>query len=1102
MEKSKLISAVRKCSLLLLVAFLVACQSDTGQENTSDTFRMRENTGIDFRNTIEEKYDTFFEFFSYVYNGGGVAAGDINNDGLVDLYFTGNEVQDRLYLNEGDFEFKDISTSAGIDQHRGWCNGVTMSDVNQDGWLDIYISRGGWKDSPSLRANLLYINNQDGTFTERAAEFGLNDTGHSNHSVFFDMDNDNDLDMYLVNRPEVFNIPLSQMYERSLNPPDYSRDKLFMNDGTNHFKEVSLERGIKNYGYSLGVVAGDVNHDGWTDIFVANDYSTPDHLYINRGDGYFEDMIDSAMNHSSLYSMGVDLADFNNDQMEDFIVMEMRPTDYVRSKVSMPSMDVQGFRAIVDAGMHKQYMHNMVHMNQGKLHFSEVSQLVGLAKTDWSWSVLFQDMDNDGKRDVFITNGMRRDSFDGDSKGRLTKYIQENKHKYQTPDDLFGEEFSNIIDVFNAIKLPNYLYLNQGNYAFRQEESAAFAQESFSNGAVVADLDNDGDLDIVTNNIEDRAFVLENTRPVRNWLKVSLDGPGNNRFGLDAKVYVYSGLGVQYFQQKTTRGYLSSQDPVIHFGLDSIRQVDSVVVVWPDKRRNVQYHVPSNTRLSVDYQRAAPGPKGSPRKTFFSEVTKQVLKEGFVHQDNEVDEYREQVLLPHEFSKNGPKLAKADLNGDGLEDFYMGGSRGNPGTLFFSTPNGWKKQAMPAFQSDLQYEDADAVFFDFDGDGDQDLFVASGGSDLPSGDPLYQNRLYRNNRGAFIRVNFPGAAYNSSAVLAADFDRDGDLDLFVGGFVQTNRYPHADKSSFFRNDRGTFVEVTDTWLPNPELGIVYDATLADLDTDGQEELVIVGEWMPVTVLSYADGRIRDITATFGLTQTVGWWNAIHAADLDGDGDADLVGGNLGENYKFQVDGTNEFKVYASDFDQNGTFDVFLANQKDNKLLPVRGRECSSQQMPLIKAKYPSYNEFAKAELDEILGDGIKTATQYQVDVLSSVLLRNDGGVFTPVELPREAQFSTINSIVTEDLNGDGLEDLLIGGNRFNSEVETTPSDASLGLLMWNKGVMQFEAVPATHSGLYLSGNVKDLHLLNGKGSTFLLSTENQGPIRVLKLTKN
>ena len=1084
------------------VTFLLGCNTQTQQEKPKEKkepFQIRENTGIDFSNTINETYDTFFEFFSYVYNGGGVAAGDINNDGLVDLYFTGNQVQDKLYLNKGNFEFEDISTKSGIAQHSGWCNGVTMSDINQDGFIDIYISRGGFQQGPAERANILYINNQDGTFSEKSEEYGLADTGYSNHATFLDVDNDNDLDMYLINRPASFNLPLSVMAERAANPPDFSRDKLYINDGSAHFSEVALERGIKNFGYSLGVVAGDVNDDGWIDIFVTNDYSTPDHLYINQGDGYFKDELHTSMNHTSLYSMGVDLADFNNDQMEDFIVMEMRPTDYVRSKVSMPSMDVAGFKAIVAAGMHKQYMHNMLHMNQGQTKFSDVSQLSGLAKTDWSWSPLWYDLNNDGKKDLFITNGMRRDSFDGDSQDRLTSHIEENKEKYKTPQDLFGSGFKDIIEVFNPIKLPNYYYVNKGNFEFEQVESSALSMTSFSNGSIVADLDNDGDLDVVTNNIEDPAFVLENIGATGNWLKVNLKGPEKNKFGMGAKIYVYSDLGTQYFQQKTTRGYLSSQDPMIHMGLDSITTVDSVVVVWPDRMRSVAKNVKANSVAEIKYQNANTFEYEKQDNTLFSEVTNEVLATNYSHQDNTVDEFREQVLLPHQFSKSGPKMAVEDINGDGIEDFFVCGSRNSPGKLYLSSSEKWNVKTIQAFEADKLYEDSDATFFDYDKDGDLDLFVASGGSDQPEGNPLYQNRLYQNTDGNFAKVPFPKTAFNSSNVLASDFDEDGDLDLFVGGYVKTNRYPNSDKSSFFRNDGDAFMDVTDDWFPESNLGIVFDATTANLNQDEKEELVIVGEWMPITILNFNGSNFENISTQFGMDSTTGWWNSISAADLDGDGDEDLIAGNLGENYKFKVDGKNEFKVFADDFDENGTYDVFLANKKGDKLLPVRGKECSSQQMPVINSKFPTYNSFAKAELDEILGEKIQTSTQFKVDIFSTVILENNNGTLSPIVLPKEAQFSTVNSMVVEDFDQDGRLDLLLAGNRFDSEVETTPSDASLGLLMINKGDMNFAPVPATKSGLYLSGNIKDVNWIAGK---YLISSENEGPIRIHQLNKD
>ncbi len=1095
------------CSLSFIAILNSGCSEQNNSSSTdsgNDFFELKNRTGVNFSNDITETYATFFEFFPNVYNGGGVASGDVNNDGLIDLFFSGNQVEDKLYINKGDFKFKDISKKAGINKH-GWSNGATMVDVNQDGWLDIYVARGGFNEIPSVRQNVLYINNQDGTFTEKAEEYGLADQGYSMHTVFFDMDNDNDLDMYLMNRASDFYIPLSDMYDRNLNPPLANTDKLFMNDGNHNFIDVSEERGIKNYSYSLGIVAGDINNDGWTDIFIANDFSTPDILYMNKGNGYFENKVDEAMNHISLYSMGVDLADFNNDLMEDYMVMEMRSTDYIRSKVSMPSMDVAGFNAIVDAGMHKQYMHNMLHMNIGDTKFSEVSQLCGVAKTDWSWSSLFYDFNNDGLKDIYVTNGIRRDPMNGDSKLKLQEYVEKNKGKFENPEDLFGDGFEGIINSYNPVKLPNYLYLNKGNFNFELIDSDGdLGVESFSNGCSVADLDNDGDLDIIVNNIEDKAFILENKSTGKNWTKINLKGPAKNQSGLGAKVYLYTAEGNQFFQQKTTRGYLSSQSPIIHFGLNNQKTIDSIVVVWQDQLVTKITQPEINTELTIAYEDAVRTEiEGTNAKPLFANVSDKVLNHKILHEDNQVNEFAEQVLLPHEFSKSGPKLALADINKDGINDFYLAGSRGKPGKLFLSSGGSkWIEKQMPAFENDKDFEDSDAVFIDYDADGDLDLFVASGGSDMAEGNPLYQNRLYRNTSNSFSKADFPSAMHNSSKVLSGDFDNDGDDDLFVGGFVKANTYPQSESSSFFRNDNGKFVDVTDEWFEDKAEGIVFDAIFEDLDYNGQAELVIVGEWMPVTVLSYVNGKFKDLTSDFGLASTVGWWNSVKSVDLDNDGKLDLVLGNLGENYKFKSNDKNKFKVFANDFDENGTYDVFLANEKDNKLLPVRGKECSSQQMPIINEKFPTFNEFAHAELNDILGSKIESSINFNADILSSIILKNNGGSFSIMPLPKEAQLSALSCIAPFDFDKDGKMDLLVGGNRFDTEVETTPSDASPGFLLLNKGNFEFEAIYPRESGLYLSGNVKDIELIKTKDKLYILASENKGPLSFYEMNND
>ncbi|MEZ4883902.1 MAG: VCBS repeat-containing protein [Chitinophagales bacterium] len=1094
--------------LLILSIYAIGCISREDQPLQEEDlvgevyFELKpsEETGVNFSNNINEKYENFFEFFAYIYNGGGVAIGDVNNDGLQDIYFTGNEVADRLYVNQSKFTFKDITPTAIKQGQSGWHNGVSMVDINADGWLDIYVCRGGWQDQDKDRTNLLYINQKDETFVESASEYGLDDVGYSMQAAFFDMDNDNDLDMYLISRPDSFYLPLTQMIAAKAISPDKNRDKLYRNDN-GKFVEIGREAGIVNYAYSLGVSTADVNNDGYMDIFVANDYSTPDYLYINQGNGTFRDATQEAMNHLSLFSMGTDISDVNNDGMEDILVMEMRPVDYVRSKVSMPSMDVQGFNAVVDAGMHKQYMHNMLHLNQGNGHFSEVSQLAGISKTDWSWSCLSADFDADGNRDLFVTNGMRRDLFDGDVQIRLSQYIQENRAKFKTPQDLFGPGFKGIVDSYKPIKINNFIFQNEGNLHYKDKSEAwGINQSSFSNGAAIADLDNDGDLDIVVNNIDDPAFIFENkTKNNNSWLKIDLKGPKGNKNGIGAKVWVYAPQKMLYQQQKLVRGYLSSQDPHVFFGLGNTQQVDSVVVVWSDLKSNVITNPLINQTIEILYSDAVN--KDTPKyldASMFKELTASLLDKPYIHRENLFDEYKDQVLLPHRFSTAGPKLSFADINGDTVEDFYVGGSKGMAGVLYLSGGKGWTASKQPVFETDAMYEDMQSVFLDYDKDGDQDIFVVSGGSEYADGNENYQDRLYRNDNNIFVKVELPKVFYNGSAAIAEDFDGDGDLDIFVGGFVKPNQYPLSSKCYLLKNENGKFTDVGSNWLgvEGQDLGIVYDAISINIDGDPLNELVVAGEWTPIIVLDWDGSKFQNKTQEYGLEKTRGWWASLQFADMDGDGDQDIIAGNLGENYKFKVGKGSEFKVFANDFDGNGTNDIFLAKGSHNKLLPIRGKECSSQQMPDISVRFPTFQSFAQADIDQIIGTMIKSSINKEVDIFSSVILYNEGSNFTLENLPTAAQFSIINGIVASDFNKDGKTDLFVGGNRFDSEVETTPADASMGCLLLNDGERKFRSIAPKESGLYMGGDVKDIYLTTYRDKHVFFVSENKGPLTI------
>ncbi len=1098
---------------ICLLLSLAGCKetNTTSVETTSPVFRKvaSSESGLSFVNAVDENYDkNYFDRFAYVYNGAGVAVGDINNDGLPDVYFTGNEVPNKLFLNEGQMKFKDITAMAGVDGGAGWDNGVTMVDINNDGLMDIYVCKGGFEDADSVRRNKLYVNQGNMVFKEQAAAYGLDDDGYSIQAAFFDMDNDNDLDLYLTSRPDSFYLGLSRMVSGKRNPPDKCRDKLFRNDG-NKFIETGKKSGINNnFGYALSVVTADLNNDGWMDIFVGNDYADNDYFYINQKDGTFKDEVKSMTNHLSLFSMGADIADVNNDGLEDIMVMEMLPENYKRSKVSMPRMDVEGFWAIVDSGFQKQYMHNVLHMNHGNGFFSDVSQMAGISKTEWSWSTLANDFDNDGFRDIFVANGYRRDLFDGDIIEKQDVYVRANVNKYSSADEMFTKGFKEYIEIYDPIKVRNYLFRNNGEMKFSNvSEAWGFKDSTFSNGAAVADFNNDGKLDLIVNNLDGEADLYENINTTDNkFLKIDLDGPEKNADGIGAKISLFKGGRlIQFFQQKTVRGYLSSVDPIVHFGLGKETSMDSVVVEWPDGKWGSSANVAANQVLKINYKDATnTGGRNGLFSPIFAEGTNELLDNPFVHRENKYDEYLDQVLLPHEFARSGPFIATGDMNGDGLHDFYVGGAKDQAGALYIQTDNKFVRKNIPVFNADMKFEDMGAVFFDADGDKDLDLYVVSGGSEYNEGSENYQDRLYINSgKGEFTKAVLPVTKSSGSCITVFDFDGDGDLDIFRAGEVVPHKYPYPPESYVLQNDKGVFKDVTNTIAPDlSRIGMVKSAVWADLDGDKKNELVVAGEWMPLSVFGYASGKFTNRSQDFGVAQTQGWWNKIIADDIDGDGDLDIVAGNLGENYKFQASKDKPFEVYAKDFDGNGTNDIFLAKHLNNGTVPIRGRECTSQQCPMIATKFPTYLSFAVTDLKGILGEeALNSSLHYHAEMFSTVLFVNEKGKFSIKKLPYEAQLSTVNGIIVYDFDKDGKKDIIISGNKFDVEVETTPADASPGVFLKGMGALNFKAYKPKESGFFTPYNVKDIQTVSMNDKMAVLVSSNNDRLRIFYCNK-
>jgi hypothetical protein len=1088
------LSLLSKGILMLGLLVLSACNQNEKTVVEGPLFELLppEQTGVDFVNTITEQPVNFNHLhWDHVYSGGGVAVGDINNDGLPDLYFAGNMVNDALYLNKGNMKFEDISQSSGILQDGLWSNGVTMGDFNGDGFLDIYVCRTSpTLDSEKMR-NLLYVNNGDNTFTERAKEFGLDHGGWSIQATFFDYDQDGDLDIYVINQPPN-NRLINRMGLDVESMAEVISDRLFRNDG-NLFTDVTRFAGLFNQAYGLNAVASDLNGDHLPDLYVSNDYDQPDMMYINQGDGTFTNKVQNSLKHISFYAMGSDVADFNNDALPDIAVVDMASSDHFRSKTNMGSMQPEVFWASVEQGKHYQYMFNTLQLNNGNGSFSDIGQLAGISKTDWSWSILLADFDNDGWQDISVTNGIQRDMRNNDFLNKVKGMVQEGQKEFETMD---------LVKLVPSNPLPNYLYYNQGNFTF--EDKAAdwgMGQANFTHGAAYADLDRDGDLDLVMNSNDLAGAIYENRwGNARDYLRVKLIGNEKNRQALNSKVVIRYSDGKKQAREATfTRGYLSASEPVLHFGLGEAEKIDELIVHWFDGTASRMENLSANQTLTIHYNEAER--TSPPTEEASSSLIASVEAPAFTHRENDFDDYSREILLPHKQSTNGPALASGDVDGDGREDFYIGGASGQAGSLFLQQSDGDFQSGAGPWSQDATYEDVGALFFDADGDQDLDLYVVSGGSEWAPGSERYADRLYINNgNGTFSRSSnaLPDNYESGQAVAAGDYDGDGDLDLFVGGRIVPGKYPAPANSYLLRNDGGTFTDVTTEAAPdiNP-LGLVTDALFSDYDGDGDQDLLVVGEWMPLTVLINEQGKYEDYTEQAGTSQTGGWWWSIAEGDLDGDGDMDYMAGNLGKNAKFKASPDKPFLVYQSDFDENGTNDVVLAGYYNGKQVPVRGRECSSEQMPFIAEKFPTYEGFASASLEDIYSDGaLEQANKREVHSFYSAVFINEGdGKLSKHKLPVQAQFAPVQDILLKDINKDGYLDALLVGNLHGAEVETVRYDAGIGLCLIGDGKGGFKPLTVKESGLYAPEDARRISLLG----THLVVANNDAPLRMFKI---
>lgn len=1116
MKIYKLKCVTSKIGVLGLLMMILSC-TDSGSEEDLLQFTLLEpsHTGVDFNNEISDNKDSNIFLYANFYGGAGVGVGDFNNDGLQDLFFAGNMVPDRLYFNQGNFVFKDVTGEAGIQHDGGWSTGVTIADINNDGYVDIYVSRELHDDKPEWRKNLLYINNGDGSFSEEAQSFGVANQGRTRHATFFDYDRDGWLDLFLLTQPPNPG-SLSTLAGADLTKPEYTV-RLYKNNGED-FEDVTEKAGLLKTGFPNGVSTSDLNNDGWTDIYVANDFYEPDFLFINNQDGTFTNTANSALNQTSYYSMGVDIADLNNDALLDIFVVDMVAEDNFRLKSNMSGMSVDAFWNVVENGGGYQYMYNSLQVNNGNSTFSNVAQYTGMAATDWSWSNLIADFDNDGLKDTYITNGLYRDIRNTDADKKIANYINKARLDWikDNPDGGDIESIWDIVDLDKVVKmipsqpLRNYAFKNRGNLKFdKTAKEWGLDQESFSNGSAYADFDNDGDLDLVVNNINEKAFIYRNNnemKPAANYLRIELSDKTNNTvFG--SRIDLYTPNGIQTQEVTNVRGIYSTSEPKIHFGLGDIAKVDSLVVKWPNGTRTSQGNISANQTLRFDMAEAVT--KIDARKDnkipLFSALNSDNSID-FTHQENEFDDYSKQLLLPHKLSQLGPALAVGDINNDSLEDVYIGAATGFSPALFIQNIDGsFSKTKTDFWKKQNDYEDVDAIFADINGDGFQDLYVVSGGNEYAENDPHYMDRLYLNDgNGGFSKGAILNVDRVSGGKLASDdYDNDGDIDIFIGGRHTPHKYPSPTSSSFLKNEKGQLVNVTKQLAPELiNLGMVTDAIWSDYDKDGDKDLLLVGEWMPITIFKNENGNLVKQVIT-ELENSSGWWFSIEKGDFDQDGDDDFIVGNLGLNYKYKTTNEKPFDVYYKDFDGNGNNDIVLGYYNNDKHYPLRGFSCSAEQIPGLKDRIGKYDVFANMELEEVYGvNDLENSLHYKADTFASLYIENMGADgFKSTLLPPQAQLSNINDMLIKDVNNDGNLDVIAVENLYVSEIETPRNDAGTGLYLEGDGAGGFAVKAVQNTGFFANGDAKKVRLLSKGNTELILVANNNGKLQSFVLNK-